>query len=149
MNKSIVVVAIAALAMGAGVAACGDDDGPDVTAKMTEFTITPDPDSVGAGAITIKADNAGGETHELVLVKADSASDLPTDKDGAVDEEAFESAGIEAIGEVEDVAKGTSKDLTADLEAGNYVVFCNIVDHEDGEVVSHYEKGMVANLTVE
>ena len=149
MTKSVVAVAIAALAMGTGLAACSDDDGPDVTAKMTEFTVTPDPDRVGAGSITIKADNVGGETHELVLVKADSASDLPTDKDGAVDEEAFASAGVEAMGEVEDVEKGTSKDLTADLDAGNYVVFCNIVEDEDGEIVSHYAEGMVASLTVE
>jgi hypothetical protein len=136
--------------MGLGVAACSDDDGgADVTATLTEFSVTPEPASVDAGSVTIKADNVGALTHELVLVRAADAADLPTDNDGAVDEEAFETAGVEAIGEVEDVESGTSKDLTADLEAGTYVVFCNVVETDpEAAVESHFAEGMVATLVV-
>jgi hypothetical protein len=119
-----------------------------VTATLTEFSITPEPASAEAGSVTIKANNVGALTHELVLVRGDPA-DLPTDSDGAVDEDAFESAGVEAIGEVEDVESGTSKDLTADLEAGTYVVFCNIVETGlEAAVESHFAEGMVATLVV-
>jgi len=51
---------------------------------------------------------------------------MPTDADGAVDEEQLESG--QAQGEVEDVEKGTTKSVELDLTPGRYVVFCNIVE---------------------
>jgi len=36
-----------------------------------------------------------------------------------------------------------------DLDAGNYVLICNIVEEEDGETVSHYQEGMRTPFTVE
>ena len=49
-----------------------------------------------------------------------------------------EGAGVTLIGEVEDVAVGTTKTVTLDLAAGKYVLLCNIV--EEDEV--HYRLGM-------
>jgi hypothetical protein len=132
-----------------GVAGCGDDDdGADVKVSLSEFIVTPEPASIESGSRTIEADNVGGETHELVIAKADSTSDLPTDEDGAVDEEGFEAAGVELVDEAEDIAADDSKELTVDLEPGTYVLFCNIVEEEEGETVSHFAEGMVNTLRV-
>ena len=133
------------MSAAAGLAACGDDDGKKVNVVLSEFTVKPDPTSIKAGKITFTGDNQGGSTHEMVVVKADDASALPTDADGAVDEEQLESG--QAQGEVEDVAKGTTKSVELELTPGRYVVFCNVVE-ETGDKVSHFKQGMHAVFTV-
>jgi hypothetical protein len=72
---------------------------------------------------------------------------LPTDKDGAVDETGL--AKGQSQGEVEDVAKGTTKSVELKLATGRYVVFCNLVEDVSGETISHFKKGMHAVVTVE
>jgi hypothetical protein len=52
---------------------------------------------------------------------------------------------VEVIDEIEDLPVGESQDVTATLEAGNYVLICNIV--ESGEV--HYAMGMRTAFSVE
>lgn len=41
------------------------------------------------------------------------------------------------------------KELTLDLEPGTYVLLCNLVEEETGEVESHLAEGMHATFTVE
>lgn len=148
-------------------AACGDDnkdnggENPTATVEMTdetppagetpeaagvdvrllEYQIVPDPTSASAGPVTFNARNVGGEDHELVVIRTDlDEGALPTRDDGAVDENG---AGVEAIGEIEEFAAGGEESATFDLEAGSYVLICNIVETEDdGTVVSHYAEGM-------
>jgi hypothetical protein len=136
----------AAIAIVATFAACSDDDDNGVKATLGEFVVELDPPTASAGDVSIDIENGGGETHELVVVRADSAADLPTDDDGAVDEDAVDEA--DAIGEQEDIAAGDDASLSFDLEVGRYVLFCNIVEEEDGETVSHFAEGMHAVLTV-
>jgi hypothetical protein len=50
-------------------------------------------------------------------------------------------------GEVEDVAKGTTKSVELKLATGRYVVFCNIVEDVSGETISHFKKIMRAVFT--
>lgn len=139
---SPVVAATAVLLLSA--AGCGDDDddgGAEVDVVLSEFIVDPADDSVEAGEVTFALDNQGGETHEFVVVEAASADDLPVDDDGAFDEEAFGEDNV--LGEVEDIAAGDTAELTLDLEAGDYVLLCNIVeDEEGGEVESHFAEGM-------
>jgi hypothetical protein len=150
---------VVATAFGLLLAACGGNDeggggaqggggggGSSLDVTEQEFAIAI-PSSADAGEVTFNVSNEGEETHEFVLVKTDLGMlDLPTADDGSVDEEG---KGIEPIDEIEDIQAGTTQKLTADLDAGSYVVFCNIVEKEDGEVVSHYQNGMRAELTVE
>ena len=144
----IVPLIVGAVVATLGLAACGDDGGNDVDVTLSEFIVEPDPQGIDDGEVTFKVENAGGETHEFVVVKADSADDLPTDADGAVDEEQI--ADDDAIGEIEDIEPHQSKDAKFDLEPGSYVMFCNIVEEPDGgEAESHFAKGMHATLTVE
>jgi uncharacterized cupredoxin-like copper-binding protein len=139
------LVAIAVLLVTA--AGCGDDDdgeGAEVDVVLSEFIVDPAEDSVEAGEVTFALDNQGGETHEFLVVEAASADEVPVDDDGAFDEEAD---GV--VDEVEDIEAGDTAELTLDLEAGDYVLLCNIVEDEDGEAESHFAEGMHANFTVE
>jgi hypothetical protein len=133
---------------GVAFAGCGDDGGAKVNVTLGEFIVEPDPTSEDAGEIEFVGDNGGGETHELVVVRAANADELPTDADGAVDEAQLPDGAL--IGEIEDIEAGMSKSVTLDLEAGSYVLFCNITEEEDtGEVESHFAEGMHSDFEVE
>lgn len=126
-----------------GTAGVADAD-TTVAATLDEFSITVDPATAPAGAIGFVTENAGEEPHELVI-----ASGVPADitvVDGAPDEEAL---GGAVIGEIEAFPGGETCEGTYELAAGDYVLFCALVEeHEDGTVESHYEEGMVTTFTV-
>ena len=86
--------------------------------------------------------NDGPSTHEFVVFKTDLAEDdLPTTKENGaviVDEDG---GGLTLIDEVEDIASGDSQDLTVKLDAGKYVLICNLP--------THYQLGMHASFTAE
>jgi hypothetical protein len=136
-------VALALLLM----ASCGGGGGTlDVT--LQEFSVLPAEDSVSAGEVTFDVTNEGpNDPHELVVIRTDLASDaLPTTAEGGVDEEG---EGIEVIGEIEEFPPGESRSGSFDLDAGSYVLICNVVEEEDGEVEAHYQQGMRTPLAVE
>jgi uncharacterized cupredoxin-like copper-binding protein len=110
-----------------------------VDVTLQEWAVAPSESSAPAGDITFAVTNNGPEDkHEFVVIKTNLAPNaLPTDRNGAVDEEG---EGIEVIGEIEEIAPGDSDDLKVDLEAGSYVLLCNIWDDEENE--AHYEQGM-------
>jgi hypothetical protein len=114
---------------------------------LGEWVVDPEPVSIAAGSVSFLADNGGGETHELVIVRAADPSELPTDDDGAVDEAQI--AEEDFVGEIEELESGAQREDTFDLEAGTYVLFCNITETEDGEVESHFAEGMSSTFTVE
>ena len=120
----------------------------DVTIVLGEWVVDPTPTSAAAGELTFTADNQGGEDHEVVVVRADDPADLPTDADGAVDEEQI--AEDDFIGEIEEFPSGEQETATFEMDAGTYVLFCNITETEDdGDVESHFAEGMVTTFTVE
>ncbi len=129
-------------------AACGGDEGGSVDVTLQEFAVVPAEASVSAGEVTFNVTNEGPEdVHEFVVFQTDLAADaLPTAEDGSVDEEG---EGVTLIDEIEDIAVGDSPSLTADLDAGSYVLICNIVEEEDGETIVHYAEGMRTGFTVE
>lgn len=119
--------------------ACGPSK---VDVALTTYKITPSKTSVSAGTVVFHVHNDATDlTHEFVVFKTDLPEDqLPMTAEGIVDEEAD---GLKSMGEVEDVTPGTSKDLTLDLEPGNYVLVCN-VDHTQ----LHYQHGMHTSFVV-
>jgi hypothetical protein len=145
--RSVRIAASALVVAGVmTLTACSSDDeasGPtkvDVTLK--EWSFTPDRSSAPAGPVTFSATNDGKEVHELVLFKTDLApADLPLDQDGAVDERG---EGLTLVDEVEDVKSGETKEFTADLEPGEYMMACNVI--ENGEV--HIAHKMYHRFTV-
>lgn len=93
--------------------------------------------SVKAGELQFELENADSVVHDFVLVRTDAdGSELPV-TNGRVD---LANAG-QVVGEIAAFAPGESAGSTFDLEAGNYVLFCNIE--------GHYNGGMYYSLTVE
>ncbi|MEO8293731.1 MAG: sulfocyanin-like copper-binding protein [Actinomycetota bacterium] len=133
-RRYAVLFAAGALLVATG---CSSDSGG-IGATEADFTITLDADTAPAGDVTFDIQNDAGQTHEFVVVKTDLAPDaLPTDDAGDVDEKGD---GITPVDEVEDITAGSSETLTVKLDAGSYVVICNLP--------SHYKQGMHAGFTV-
>lgn len=116
-----------------------------VNVTLQEWAIGIEPGPAPAGTFTFAATNKGpADLHEMVVIKTDlSLTTLPADANGVVDEEG---AGMEVIGEVEDVAVGATSEVTLTLEPGAYVLICNIYDETKKE--AHYKLGMRAPFTV-
>lgn len=138
-RRVVVLMTLGTLAL---VSCSGDDSGPP-SVELTEFSVSVTPATADSGEITFSVENVGGLTHEFVIVKTDlDDADLPTVEDGSVDEAG---EGIEPVNEIEDIVADSSEELTVDLDAGNYVLFCNVV--EGAQV--HYQEGMHTSFTVE
>ena len=150
-------IGLLAAVLAIGAVACGDDDegedpaateAPDngssaVNVTLLEYQIVPDQDTVAAGSVTFNASNIGGAVHELVVVKTDVAPDaLPVIENHVADESAEE---IAVIGRIEEFAAQSDASITIDLEAGSYVLICNIVEDTG---TSHYEEGMHKAFTI-
>jgi hypothetical protein len=118
--------------------------------RLYEWGITADSPQLPSGSQTITALNVGNHTHELVLVKAADAAALPTKPDGSVDETELKA---KKVGEIPDVAAGSSEHATFSLAPGTYVAFCNITDTMGmgmggGMDHNHFELGMHTTFTV-
>jgi len=146
LGKAWVHVAIG-LAIALVATACsGDEGGGTVAITLQEFAIAASPSSIAAGEVTFEAENIGpADLHEVVVIRTDLAPDaLPTNADGSVDEGG---EGVEAINEIEEFPVGETQSMTLNLEAGSYVLICNIYDADEQE--AHYQEGMRLAFTVE
>jgi uncharacterized cupredoxin-like copper-binding protein len=140
-----ITIAAAALALVGGAAcassssstssSAGGSDAGGVSATEKDFEIDLGSSTGSAGSVTFNISNEGPSTHEFVIVQTDDAPDALPTKDGAVDEDK-----LTVVDEQEDIAPSTTATLTTDLEAGSYVIICNIP--------GHYELGMHAGFTV-
>ncbi|MGH9009150.1 MAG: hypothetical protein ACRDYF_04795 [Acidimicrobiia bacterium] len=118
----------------------------EVVLTLTEWAIKPSKQPK-AGNLSIKAENAGKENHEVVIVKGESADALPKDADGGLDEDKLPEGGL--IGEIEPFASGQVCSGVFNLPAGKYVLLCNITETEPtGEKESHLKEGMHTPFTV-
>jgi uncharacterized cupredoxin-like copper-binding protein len=139
--------AVLFLVLGLAVVACGDDDDDDdgggaatgttVKTTLSDFKIDLASDSGPAGSFTFELTNNDPEEHEFVIFKTDLAADKLPVTDDKVPEE---TEGLNLIDEEEGIPKGESRTLTVDLEAGKYVLICNLL--------THYGQGMHAAFTV-
>ena len=148
-------VLLALLSLILVVAACSDDDSDadptatevsdepaaaetSVDVSLTEFVLEPSVESVPAGTVTFNVSSNGAIFHNLKVVATDLAPDgLPTDDATfGVDE-----SQVNIVGSTADLDPGDTEELTLDLEAGNYVLICNIP--------THYDIGMTVAFTVE
>ena len=156
-------------ALGSALAACGTgggtrSQGTPASSRsafvLQEWSITAPTTQLRAGKVLVTATNRGSETHELVIVRADATTSLPTKSDGSVDENKIPETA--KPGEIPDIKAGTTITKTIDLAPGNYVAICNLVDTmgqgggmgngggmgggQMGHI--HYRLGMVAKFTV-
>lgn len=144
MRLVITLLAAAAVAV---LAACGDQgEGGEVNVTLSEWFVETDVDTLPKGPIEITIKNDGALQHELLIIKTDiPADELPTKNDGSIDEDA---PGVDVEQEIEDIDSGDRTGRTYELDAGSYVLACNIVNEVDGEEVAHYEKGMATGFTI-
>jgi uncharacterized cupredoxin-like copper-binding protein len=125
----------AAIALALTVGSCGGGGG--IGATLVDFSITLDESSAAAGDVTFDVTNDAEQPHEFVVFKTDLAEDaLPTDDAGDVDETG---EGVELVDEIEDIAPGDTPSLTVTLDAGSYVIICNLP--------GHYKQGMHTTFT--
>ncbi|HLE59367.1 MAG TPA: hypothetical protein VJA85_06950 [Candidatus Limnocylindria bacterium] len=120
---------------GASVAPSTAATGGSVDATLTEWTMVLSASSGNAGEFTFNIANDGEKTHEFVVVSTDLAHDALPVIDDVVPEDQ-----LTPVDEVEDILAGADGELVVTLEAGNYVILCNLD--------THYEKGMHAAFTV-
>lgn len=137
------------LVVAVTLTACGGEEGTDeaegsqaetgpIHVILEEWTIVPMEGSTftaAAGEVTFEVHNDGTVPHELVVIKTDLEPDALPVSDGQVDERQ-----VQVIGELEEFPAGEIETGSFELEAGSYVLICNIP--------GHYEQGMHARLTV-
>lgn len=147
--------AVVALVTLVGLAAaCGDDDdgtedgttgdeaadGAEtaVDVSLIDFSVNPSVDTVSAGTVTFNATNDGEQVHNLRVIKTDLDPDaLPVDDDTFMVEE----DQVEVVATFSDLEVGDEEAMSAELDAGSYVLICNIA--------THYGVGMTVGFTVE
>jgi uncharacterized cupredoxin-like copper-binding protein len=122
-----------------------DGEASAVVVTLQEWAVLTEVDTAPAGDVTFEVTNDGPEdVHEFVVIKTDlDPGELPTDADGVVDEAG---EGTEVIDEIEDMPVGETRSMTVALDAGNYVLICNIWDADEGE--AHYRMGMRTQFSV-
>ena len=141
-----ITIAAGALALVAAVgcssssssssSSAGGSDTGGVSATVKDFSIDLASSSAPAGSVTFDISNEGPSAHEFVILKTDEAPDALPVKDNEVEEDK-----LDVVDEAEDIAPSTTGTLTTDLEAGSYVIICN--------VTGHYEAGMHSAFTVD
>lgn len=126
----------AATATPEATEAGGEAAATEINATLSEFAFELSAASAPAGEVTFVAENIGALPHELAIVRSDEAEDaLPLD--GAVVDE----SGLDIVGRIAEFPAGETESGTFQLEAGNYILICN--------VAGHYQGGMHTAFTVE
>ncbi len=143
-----VVIGLTALLLVVA-AACGDsDDGAGnstteivegaVAIQLSEWSVQPSTVSAQAGDVMFQIENAGTTVHNFVVVRTDLAPDaLPVEPELSIVEEAQVDVRLGS----RTLEPGGTQEDTVELEAGSYLLLCN--------VPTHYEEGMVVAFTVE
>jgi uncharacterized cupredoxin-like copper-binding protein len=130
--------------VGPGVVSDRPADATQVGVTLREFAVQLGQPSVAAGKVYFLVENAGpDDPHEFVIIRSDLGPlDLPFEDDRVPEDE------VDIVDEIEPFAPDSSASIAVDLTAGKYLLICNITEVEDGEIESHYKKGMVAAFTV-
>ncbi len=109
-----------------------------VQVTLSEFKVVPTPDSIAAGNVTFAVSNTGTVTHNFHIIKTELAPDkLPIDSTGF----AVDLTQVDAVQNSKDIDPAGTETVTAQLDAGKYVLICN--------VASHYQSNMRVAFTVQ
>ena len=111
------------------------DGGTQVSVSLSEWAVDPEVDSIDAGDVTFAVANEGTQAHEFVIIRSDEDPDaLPLEASVVVEDD------VDVVDRIEPQPAGATERLTVNLEAGNYLLICNIV--------GHYLLGMTIEFTV-
>jgi uncharacterized cupredoxin-like copper-binding protein len=111
------------LSLAAACTSTGGGDG-DVAVSLRDDAIAITPATAQAGSVTFSATNDGTQTHEIEVFRGDvDPNTLP------IEDNVASTDGLELVDEIEDITSGSTTDLTVELEAGTYVIMCNLPGH--------------------
>jgi uncharacterized cupredoxin-like copper-binding protein len=131
----LIATAFLAAACGGG-ASQTNSGGATLTATLKDNTIQLDQPSAPSGTVTFKVVNVGTVMHSLILLK----TDVPHDKLALDPKDASRVDPVGLIRETGQIGIGQTKEFSAKLAAGNYVLVCN--------EPAHYQIGMHLGFTV-
>ncbi|MEV4421905.1 iron uptake system protein EfeO [Patulibacter sp. NPDC049589] len=133
-------LAAAAVALSAGLAACGDDDSGSSSSSSTGATTTANASTSG-GTQQVKVElGDGGCTPGSVAVKAGDVEFEATNASSSeVDEFEVKNASGIILGEKENLAAGLSGKFSLTLQPGTYVLNCILA--ANGEDDPNFDKG--------
>lgn len=122
-----------------------------LTLTFRDWAIDKDRDEIHAGAVTFLLRNQSERTHEFVMIRIASKSQMPphieTQNPGEpLDEDQFSEEQI--VTELEHLPPGAEVTHEVTLDPGLYLIFCNVVESTPDGLVSHYGMGMRTELTV-
>ena len=163
MRRSLVyLVGLLFIVGSLGVIACGGNTGDSgssssdssstVAISMDDqggtYTMVPSPTSIAAGSVTFDVSNVGLIAHEFKVVKLNEAGMAADLANLAVEAGEISETGnmVDGVGTIlEDLSEAdlpadSSGSITLDLEAGEYMLLCN--------VATHYQLGMWSEFTV-
>ncbi len=119
-----------------GASAAGGAAGTTVNATLTDNKITVDKPSAAPGNVTFEVANKGTVVHSFLILKTDVAQDkIPADPQNAA--KVQEPGLVKGTGPI---PAGQSKQISAKLDPGSYVLICN--------EPAHYQIGMHVAFTV-
>ncbi len=125
----------AASTPGPAVTPSGDET--PVAVELDDFSVTADPTSGPGGPYLFNVENVGGSLHNFRVIHTDLAEDaLPLDGT-SVDETAVDVVATSSS----NIPGGGTDAVATELDAGNYVLICN--------VPGHYDLGMHTSFTVQ
>jgi hypothetical protein len=116
----------------------------DVTIKLTDYAFDLSK-PLTAGSQVVQVENAGHQTHELVLARLSPGKTVK-------DIERWEKGGekglppVSAIGGIAPMDVKQTGQFTVDLTPGEYALICFVPDSKDGK--AHLVHGMVKPITV-
>jgi uncharacterized cupredoxin-like copper-binding protein len=138
VRHGVVVVAFA----GAGMlAACSENGSSEdvIQVAVNEQSFSMPSETIEAGDVTFSASNEASSVHELEVFTVPDGVDA-TSLEITNNVADTEGAGMDVVDEVEDIAPGTTADLTVNLDPGTYALICNLP--------GHYAEGMVLEFEV-
>lgn len=140
IRKSFTILLMLMLFVLPVLTACGQQR---VNIDLTDYKIDLSTNSISAGDIVFHIKNsATDQKHEFLIFKTDLPIDqLPTTAEGEVDEGSTTTVRVFDSGELD---PGASVKMTQKLDAGNYVVICNMTNNG----TNHYQAGMRETFTV-
>jgi heavy metal translocating P-type ATPase len=110
----------------------------DVRIELTNFDVGLSRDEINEGRVNLliehveergHRDGQPGETHDLVVMRV--AGDV-----------------TQIIDRTQLLEWGDEQNIALELEAGEYLLFCSVVEEVSGELVNHQAEGMEARLVV-
>ena len=132
VHRSIAILGV----MSVLAASACSGGGTTIEGSVEDFAIELDSYEASAGEVTFSIANEGPSVHEFLIVRSgEDPASLPVNAEGIVDE-----ALLDVVDEIPEYDPDTTEDLTVTLEAGSYIIMCNIV--------GHYSGGMHAGFTV-